>query len=872
MPSKRFLHWMFCFVIILCSTSAFAQKQFGSVQGTVKDAEGQPIPGVRVTASTESYGKVTIYTDRYGHYRVESLLPGTYDLHAELAGFESSQIDDVRISLGNTTSINFVLEPEKIAEAITVQGESPLIDSTTTAVTHTVSSEIIERFPDTGDFRRLLELTPGVGMEGVAYGSSPFTSNRVWIDGMDVSNSGNGGIFFSSYPQNWIEEVQVIGNGAPAEYGNYAGVIGNFVTRSGGNQFHGLFETFFSNENLTSTNVPQPDREIPFKYWLLSTQVGGPIIRDKLWFFSGFQYEYNQEAPFGYDGVITAEIPNFITKLTFKPNQNNTIQGFARLAYQRIDGFGGSSEVLPEAASIFSFHESVSNTTWIYLLTPSTQLEGRFGIYWAEGDFLPRNGDIPQHDDSGIVSGNAGSTFKRDRFSLQGQFSLTHYAKDFLGSHEFKFGTQVQAPSMRNEEHYNGGFIYRSYYGDDGHLVRARDSWLEDTIKYNGDINQVSVYIQDSWRLNPNFTLSLGLRWDHNRGSTDRGVVSSTDPIVPRIGAIWTLRENKPIVIKVHYGDYYDAILGRQFFNLSDQQFGFHTDRFNDETQKWETFYHEQNFYSSAPDNKHPFVRHFLIGADHELPLKIAAGVHYIYRGSHNILEDVELNPHYEPRPFVNPITGETITVYSRPVTNVRHFILTNPEGLYRRYDGLEIYFNRQFRNHLAISTSLVFSKTRGNIPNVPSDFQYFGGLLNDPNQLINAEGRLVNDPAFAWKFSGVYDLPYGTNLGFFFWHESGDTWEPLVSLDGFVNQPDVTIFGLPRGSFRLPSQNILDLRVEKQFELIGGQFHITADIFNALNAGYAIDVVRLWDNPDYGQPKGFVDPRQIRLGLRYTF
>lgn len=863
---------MFCFAIILFSSSAFAQKQFGSVQGTVEDAEGQPIPGVKVTASIESYGSATIYTDRYGHYRIESLIPGTYNLHAQLSGFESSQINNVRISLGSTSSINFVLEPEKIAESITVQGESPLIDSTTTAVTHTVSSEIIERVPDNGDFRRLLSLTPGVGMDGVAYGSPPNTSNRVWIDGMDVSNSGNGGLFFSSYPQNWIEEVQVIGNGAPAEYGNYDGVIGNFVTRSGGNQFHGLLETFFQNENLTSTNEPRPHREIPFKFWVLSTQVGGPIIRDKLWFFSGFQYEYNQETPFRYDGVITTEFPNFITKLTYKPNQNNTIQGSARLAYRHIAGDGADFGFLPEATSVVAYRENVWNTTWISLLTSSTQLEGRVGIYWAKNDSLPKNGDISQHDDSGILSGNAAVTTKRDRFGPQGQLSLTHYAKDFLGSHEFKFGTQVQSSNVRNEEHYNGGFIYFSYYDIDGHPVHTRNSLLQDTRKFNADIKQVSVYIQDSWSLNPSFTLSLGLRWDHNRGSTDRGVVSSTDPIAPRIGAIWKLRENKPIVFKVHYGDYYDAILGSQFFYLSDQKFGLRTEDFIDETQKWETSYREQNFYSSAPNNKHPFVRQFLIGADHELPAGIAMGVHYIYRRWYNILEDVELNPDYEPRPFINPITGETITVYSGPDNRIRHFLLTNPEGLYRRYDGLEIYLNRQFMNHLAISTSFVFSKTRGNIPNVHADFQYFGDFLNDPNQLINFEGHLVNDPAFAWKFSGIYDLPYGMNVGFFFWHESGDTWEPLVRLDGIVNQPDVTIFGLPRGSFRLPSENILDLRVEKQFDLIGGQFHITADIFNALNAGYATDVERVWDEANYGQPTGFVAPREIRLGLRYSF
>ena len=80
--------------------------------------------------------------------------------------------------------------------------------------------------------------------------------------------------------------------------------------------------------------------------------------------------------------------------------------------------------------------------------------------------------------------------------------------------------------------------------------------------------------------------------------------------------------------------------------------------------------------------------------------------------------EDVEMNPDYEPVPFVNPVTGEMITVYSRPENNVRYRLLTNPEGLYRRYDGLEVYLNRRFLNQLALSASFVYSKTRGNVPN----------------------------------------------------------------------------------------------------------------------------------------------------------
>ncbi len=330
-------------------------------------------------------------------------------------------------------------------------------------------------------------------------------------------------------------------------------------------------------------------------------------------------------------------------------------------------------------------------------------------------------------------------------------------------------------------------------------------------------------------------------------------------------------------MIKVHYGDYYDALLTQRFVFLSDRPFGYQIDDFDNDTQQWLTpTYREQNVYVSAPDNKHPFIRQFTVGMDQEFPAGIAAGVHYIYRRWHNILEDVDTNSVYEPVAFVNPVTGEVITVYSRLPTEegytLRYSLLTNPEGLYKRYDGLEFYLNRRFMNQLALSASFVYSKARGNIPNEREVFP-FTDFLNDPNNLINFEGHLINDPTFAWKFSGIYNLPYGLNLGFFFRHESGDTWEPLVEVpQGIVQQEGLVIFGLPRGSFRLPSQNTLDLRIEKQFAISSGQFRLTADVFNVFNAGTAVDVERTWDADNYGQPTSFVGPRQIRLGLRYTF
>src|SRR5262249_31075673 len=149
----------------------------------------------------------------------------------------------------------------------------------------------------------------GVNEDLASYGAAP-TENSFSVDGVNMTNTASVGVgfeqftggepthrpdsFLLNYDQNWIDQVQVTGIGAPAEYGGFTGVAANFSTRSGGNQFHGLFETFFQNQNMIDSNSPNPPSKLPFKTYDISTQLGGPILKDKLWFFTGYEYPHTQ--------------------------------------------------------------------------------------------------------------------------------------------------------------------------------------------------------------------------------------------------------------------------------------------------------------------------------------------------------------------------------------------------------------------------------------------------------------------------------------------------------------------------------------------------------------------------------------------------
>ncbi len=846
-------------MLILTSAIAFAQKQTGSIEGIVRDLEDRPIPGATVTVSSPSLigGTATTFTAQDGEYRFPALSPGMYEVTAELQGFQTLIRANIDLSLGSTLSVDFTLQMTNISETVEVEDKPPLIDATTTAVSFHVPPEVIHNLPNFQNIESLLKLTPGVGDDLVAFGADGRYANRIWIDGVNP---------LANYNYNWLEAVQVTGIGAPAEYGGFTGVVANFITRSGGNQFHGLLETFFQNQNLSSSNVPDPGPESPFKTYDLSAQLGGPILRDRLWFFAGLQFPHTEIQPLKYNGLTTTQEQKWITKLTYKRNQNNTLQGFVNWNQGSIDGGGASEFVLPEATTDGENQQFSWNATWISLFTSNTTFEGRFGGLYTHTYDIEDRPDLPGHSDRGdeTYSVNAISRGNHEHTSYQMNLALSHHADDFIyGGHDFRFGVEFERTNGLNQTFTNGGMYYIDGWGEPYLRVIQEGYNLANTN------HRVSGYAQDDWNVSDRIKISLGVRWDHNVGNTDRGEVFRTNAIAPRIGLIWNLDQDSQTVVKVHLGDYFDGLSDRQYFFLSDHYRSgtlyqyYRSGRWNDATLFREDYVADQ-------DLKQPRVRQFSIGFDRVMPGEVPFGVHYIYRSWSDVLEDVGISEYKLVPAIRSPFTGEIISVYQH-VGDVYQYLLTNPPELYRRYHGLEFFANRQFGSRLYLSGSVVFSKLRGNYPGNSG----FGGantpFMDSPNSLINFPGRLTNDPTLAWKFVGTVALPGGVNSGWYLRHESGDTWAARASAP-LPNFEAPVIFLEPAGSRRLPGQTLLDIRFEKQFALLNGQFRITVDAFNVFNSAYVQRVKDRLDIEEFGEPLWFNDPRTIRLGARYTF
>src|SRR6185436_18366954 len=260
----------------------------------------------------------TTVTSETGSYRIGNLPPGTYNLSFELTGFKPVSLQGLRVNVGGTLEQNVGLEIGTLSESVSVTAETPVVDTTSNEVGATFDKDWVSNAPSRRfGFYDLVAQAPGTvkGGDGTAaserrtqsFGSS-FDENAFQLDGVNVTDN-----FFSegfSEPNpDTIDEVEVLSLGAPAEYGNLMGAVYNIVTKQGTNQFHGDSSYFFQSNDLTSNNTKaikfpndkfadacsdDPTARCPWtrgKYFEGTAQLGGPIVRDRLWFFASYGHQ-----------------------------------------------------------------------------------------------------------------------------------------------------------------------------------------------------------------------------------------------------------------------------------------------------------------------------------------------------------------------------------------------------------------------------------------------------------------------------------------------------------------------------------------------------------------------------------------------------
>jgi hypothetical protein len=908
-------------MLLIFSSFAFSQsKETGAIWGTVFDDTDTPLPGVTLVLSSPSLmGDRTVLTDAQGNYRFPVLPPGDYVIYAELQGFTKVIQENIRLTTTVKLTVNLVLKPAAIEEETTVFAQSPTIDiksSETASVT--LENEILQNIPYSNIYFDIVGLAPGVSSHS-AFGASNYTGISYQVDGVDLSDPEEGGAWVLLDP-NIIEEAKVMGLGLPAEYGNYTGTIFNVITKSGGNELSGYFavtfqgkaddwpKAFWQSENNAAYIENFPDMTSPVaRLTDFSAHLGGPIKKDKIWFYLGAQYYNEQDFPAGFPESGILKQPKFFLKITAQVTPKTNLTTF--LEYDRFDwdNGGGGARISPEATFKSRSPELVGNFSLNHILNSTTFFDLKMAFFWGENEMNPEAGDVSGHwdlnDNKWYVS--RGYYYYLGPLRYQVNASLTHYAEDFMqGDHDFKFGVEFERSRIHKMYRYTGAnaFFYYDFtgYGPYGYYYTGH--YL--AYQYEGYDTQTKStrlegFVQDSWKISNRLNVNIGLRVTQVWGAVRDvpGSVYQAFRLAPRIGFTFDILGDQTTILKAHYGQFTEGMYTAFHDRLNPEEayngrVGYYWDVFAEQWVEWLREPHIN--YSMDKNIKHPCMEQFVLGIERELFKDASFSVTLIYRKWKNIIGFINNATVWQPVDIFVEELNRTFTLYEPANPDEFDMLIKSikkgdngvTQDPYRSYWGFELLFNKRFSHNWQLLASYVYSRAKGTIDNGLSDDIGRAGTWwtpwgYGPNFWINGDGYSTNTPPHMLKLQGTYVFPYGIQCSSSFRAVSGNAWAQQYWTSP-LSQGRVAFFTERRGSHHYAMQTILDLRLEKIFSFTDRyRLGLMFDVFNVFNA----DTITSWGtligydwipgeypSTDGHELYGIVPPRQIRLGLRLMF
>ena len=454
---------------LLLSTplSAAAQRgQTSALSGVVRDATDQPLPGVSLTVRSEQLigGPQTVVSDDAGRYRFHTLLPGAYTLTASSTGFETVQRSGIDLLPGLGLTVDVVLNVASLDTTVEVHAVAPAVDVRSSATQQLIERSLLDNLPVplSRSVVEYMNLTPGIA-NNVALGGAAL-ANPIAVDGTSVTDPVQGAP--DSEPVvSWAENLQVLAVGANAEHGEYSSARLNVITRSGSNRYSGLGEYWWTRRAWAKWTELLEWRDV-------IAQAGGPVLRDRLWFFGGLEDHENISRT--GDGAQTAAEPllenrnrKLLGKMTTAPGRSIRLEGFVEHGSGESLNGNASPRVSMDALGRFYGSDWMENLRFTWTLDDRTLLEAHYGSYSGQAGQGPaspeRRTGPPSHLDQATrsFSNNYQQMIELRRRVQSGQVTLTRYVMGAgAGEHELKAGLEHERARADEDQNYPGDAIY----------------------------------------------------------------------------------------------------------------------------------------------------------------------------------------------------------------------------------------------------------------------------------------------------------------------------------------------------------------------------------------------------------------------------
>jgi hypothetical protein len=925
-------------VLLVVGVPAWAQRTTGVVSGTVKDASGAVLPGALVTVTGPNVvGAQTATSNGLGFYRVVNLPPGEYRVTFSLAGFKTVNRTGVRVGLGQQLEENAGLEVSTLQEEVTVVAESAVVDTTSNEVGSNYDRSWVENAPlRRASFFDLVKASPGTldGGDGsrrsMVYGSG-YDENSFQLDGVDITEN-----FFnesSAEPNvDAIEEVEVLSLGAPAEYGNLTGAVFNIVTRQGTNAFHGDVNFFYQGDGLTSNNtkdLKNPDGSFvdacgearcPFfrdKFTDFTAQLGGPIVKDKLWFFVSAGLQRDNYGLVGVDStnplaLVKDGADRYIGKITWQVSPKHKLVGTYHQDKKKTDN-GQAAFSSPSTAWTRHSKTPTPGLSYTGVLSDKTVLDVRFSGFYGDVHGGPTDPDQPRdlpriYDlDTGSITGGHYYWYETEPRRTTTTAKISHLADRFLGaSHDFKFGVQYSSAVARGLYGYNDLVFTYNYAG-----TQYGYGYERQPFSYSGNTHNVGVFFDDTIRLNDRLSLNVGARYDHNKafaakqdevdefGQPTGQSFAERDLYTwkyfsPRLGFNWKLSGDGLTVLKGHAGRYHRAIATGEFANVIGENvkptfsglWDFGAQSFDPASL---VFFEGNENLGVDPDYRSPYTDQFIVSLEREVVKGVGMQLNYVNKRGRDYAAWDETAGTYVQVPFTDNLgdnpTGNTFDIYqlvSDP--NDRQFRITNPAGMKSDVHAVSLDVVKRMTGNWQVNASVTWLRAEGRLAESRSgvtiqqrsglQFRDFGKNKND---FVNTDGRLTLDVGWNMKLQAVYKLPAGFLISANLIHrDNAWTVRRAAVREAVTGIPEGTTLVLQqRGTTpRLPQVTFLDMRLQKDFGLGKDvKLSVFCDALNLLNDdAYEGTQSSTVTSSAFLWPAFVINPQRFMLGAKFRF
>ncbi len=919
-------------------------RQVGSasIVGQVTDESKSVLPGVVVRATSPALlvPSVEAVTDANGEYRLTRLPLGVYTVEYSLPGFQTVRRGETRLTTGFTAKLDISLKVGGLEETVTVSGASPVVDVASTAITTHVTKEQLEMIPTGRNaYIGLIDLAPGarsnIDIGGSAISSTPSFRNfgmteQAWpaVDNVvtktnNVSDSGN----FPDF--NTAEEATIETMGHDASFPN-RGVSVNLIVKSGGNQFHGGVSFTGTDRSLESATTAGGALDYRGD---LSGDIGGPIKRDKAWFYLGLRKQHQERDVLSClkaDGspCVTMNNSKFYTpKVTYQLNRTNKLVGFLWLNYRHDVAIAAPTQWT--ARRNWGGEPGATKGEWQHLRGNNFVMEVLGGAWWTRSwtRCVDETCDLVSMMDRGTravsgLSNRAGEEALEMR--RQVKVNTTWFKPSgFGGNHELKTGVEYYNDPYRRRQLDRGAAknYQLQFLNGTADRISILNVPLEDPDNLG---NYIGLYVADTWTIGRRLTLNLGLRYAHDAWREAAGCKAASPPpahlafpdtcweqttmpvyqtVVPRLRAAYDLTGEGRTILKGGWGRYAKLRMFDDLQPMANNVISTAVYRWRDLNGNRDYDTGETNLdpnccdflslnltgtFSSAgrgipnPDEKAPYTDEYSVQLEHQLTQSLAVRVLGIHARVNNVIRLENIHRPYSAYniPITSADPGPDGRLGTADDTGNTITWYDYPQTLAGAAFQEGTYVNDPAANERYNSTEIAITKRLSDqwqfqgsysLTRVNLPLVPYADTLStlDPNAEIFSENK-----NWEWlvRLSGSYQFPYGLVASARYEQRSGDPYARQAILTGGTQIPNITVNVEPIGTQRLPNINLLTIRGEKRFRLAGSQeIRVQVDVANLTNTDVATAVTPV-SGANYNLVSARVLPRIVVFNAQYRF